>query len=104
MVRISASVDCGPVFSTLVCILVQKNVARNAFRDAPTIPQYVTIIEPNWFWNSALVSKAWILKKTAALIAPEHNISWVRIPSQPSVHQSKSMLAKETVAKLRPTV
>ena len=37
MVRFGASVDCEPVFSVVVYTAVQTNVARNAFRDAPTM-------------------------------------------------------------------
>ena len=38
MVRFGAPVECEPVFLGVVCIVVQLNVARNAFRDAPTKP------------------------------------------------------------------
>ena len=88
MVRIGSSVGCGPVPSAVVYIAVQTNVARNAFRDAPTIPLYMTALEPNLLWDSSFVREAWNrkTKKTAALTAPEHSISWVRILAQPSVH------------------
>ena len=54
MVRIGASVDCEPAPSTVAYIAVQTNVARYDFWDAPTITQYMAIVEPNLLWNSRL--------------------------------------------------
>ena len=47
MVRIGAFVYREPVLSTVVYIVVQKNVARNALRAATAIPQYITSVQPN---------------------------------------------------------
>ena len=54
MVRIGAHVDREPVFSTVVDIAVKTNVARNAFRAATTISQYITSVQPNLLWTSRL--------------------------------------------------
>ena len=59
MMRFGASVDFEPVVSTVVYIAVQTNVARNAFRDASTMPQYMTVVGPNFLWNSLFVCEAW---------------------------------------------
>ena len=58
MVLIGASVGCGPVPSTVVYTAVQANLARNAFRGAPTIPLQMTIVKTKLLWNSSFVSKA----------------------------------------------
>ena len=56
MLRFGASVGCEPDFSTAVYIAAQTNADRNALRDAATIPQYMTIVEPIYLWNSSFVS------------------------------------------------
>ena len=45
MVRISARVVRVAVFSKVVYIAIQRNVARNAFLDSTTIPQHMTSFE-----------------------------------------------------------
>ena len=47
IVRTGAYVGRESVFSTVVYISVQTNVARNAFRVATTISQYITSVLPN---------------------------------------------------------
>ena len=54
MVRIGAYVGREAVFSTIVYIAVQTNVARNAFRAATTTPQYMTSVQPKFLWANCL--------------------------------------------------
>ena len=54
MVRIGASVDREPVFSAVVYIAVQTNLALNAFRAATTIQQYIKFSSTKLLWSSRL--------------------------------------------------
>ena len=47
MVRIGEDVDCEPMFLAAGYMAVQTNVARDAFRAATTIPQYMTSVQLN---------------------------------------------------------
>ena len=48
MVRIGACVVRGAVFSTVVYIVVQTNIARIAFRGSTSIPQHMTLVGITW--------------------------------------------------------
>ena len=52
--RIGAYVDCGQVISAVVCIVVQTNVARDAYRAGAVVSQYMTSAQPNLLWSSSL--------------------------------------------------
>ena len=56
MIRIGASVGREPVSPAVLYIAVQTNVARNAFRAATTISQYVASVQPNLLWNQLFVT------------------------------------------------
>ena len=52
MVRIDVNVDWEPVFLTVVYISIKTNVARDAFRAATTISQYMTSVEQSLLWTN----------------------------------------------------
>ena len=55
MVRFfGAYVDRESVIPTAVCVLVQKNVARGAFRSRTTVSQDTTTAKPYFLWASCL--------------------------------------------------
>ena len=72
MVRIGASVDCEPVFSALVYIAVQTDVARGAFHAATTIPQYVTPVQPKFALDHLFVTNELIFYKVSRI--PPHGL------------------------------
>ena len=97
MVRIGASVDCEPVFSTVVYIAAQTNVACNAFRAATTIPKYISSVQPNLLWTSCL----WLmdigalprrchpfsLTESGPLKGRTKHNNGVQVPFSPSAHE-----------------
>ena len=82
-----------------------KNVARNAFHYARTIPQYMTMAKPNLLWNSLFVSEGW--NRDTNKIRPLSQLrstvflGFAFLPSLPCIKASRCSRNK-TVAKLRP--
>ena len=93
MVRFRASVDCEQVFSTVVYIAVHTNVARNAFRDASSLPQHMAIVEPNSLWSISFVSKSWNretkIKRPLLLLRSTACRGFEFLPSLPCIKASR---------------